>query len=634
MRLSGARIRVDTRELLSFASNDYLGLRDDPRVVAACKRAADRYGVGAGAAHLLGGHHPEHAELERELADWLRRPAALLFSSGWQAALGTLPALLERHDHVFQDRWNHASLLDGAQLARVRSQRYPHLDLTALEGLLAAVVDDRGHAKLVISDSVFSMDGDLAPVAELAALSRRHAAWLMLDEAHALGVLGPEGAGAAAAAGLDTQAVPVLLGTLGKALGTFGACIAGSSALCDYLMNHARSWIYSTALPPALAAATREALRLARREQHRRDHLQALGTRLRRGLDQLGFDAPRVSTPIQPVLLGSAAAALSFSAALEEAGLHVPAIRPPTVPEGTARLRISLSAAHSEADVDRLLGALEGLSRAPPTATPAAPLLHVEEHGSVGPQLLLLHGWGLHGGIFAALVEALARDHRVAVVDLPGHGHSRTSALPLEPQAVVAELLRRYPRAHWFGWSLGGLLALQAALDHPHAVLSLLACAASPCFVARPHWPAGMRLDVFASFADDLATDWHATLDRFLVLETLGGEHPLQELKALQALVAARGAPRPEALAAGLDVLGRLDLTARLPSLQVPTLWLGGKRDRVVSPGVLGAAAAATVGAELVVLERCGHAPFLTRVGEVAAHWRALLARAAAGRSA
>lgn len=629
VRLTGPRVRIGATELLSFASNDYLGLRDDPRVVAAFKRAADRYGVGAAAAHLLGGHHPEHAELERELADWLRRPAALLFSSGWQAALGTLPALLKRDDAVFQDRWNHASLLDASLLARIRAQRYPHLDLGALDRLLTAAAERPEQGRLIVSDAVFSMDGDVAPVAGLAALAARHSAWLMLDEAHALGVLGPEGAGAAAEAGLDVDAVPILLGTLGKALGTFGACIAGSAALCDFLVNQARSWIYTTALPPAVAAATREALRIARLEAHRREHLQALGQRLQQGLAQLGLNAPAVRTPIQPLILGHSSAALAASAALETAGLHVPAIRPPTVPEGTARLRISLSAAHSEADVDHLLAALDDLKRQPPR-TPPAPRLAIERHGQRGPQLLLLHGWGLHGGIFAPLVAQLATDHRIAVVDLPGHGHSRESPLPLDPAAIAAELLPLFPGAHWFGWSLGGLISLVAAQAATPAVRSLCLCAASPCFVERPHWPAGMPLPVFESFAGDLARDWAGTLDRFLVLETLGAEQPLVELKQLRQLAVARGAPQAEALAAGLAVLGRSDLVAQLPTLRPPPLWLGGLRDRVVSPAALRAAAMATPGARVELLERCGHAPFLTRPDLVAALWRQHVAAAEA----
>lgn len=608
----GPRQQQQGQPVLSFASNDYLGLKQDPRLIATFKRAADRYGVGSGAAHLLGGHSVEHAELERELGEWLGRPGVLLFSSGYQAALGVLSALLRRHDRVLQDRLNHACLLDGAVLARTRLQRYPHLNLSALEQLLES---DPQRPGLIISDSVFSMDGDRADLPALARLAAAHQLWLMLDEAHALGVLGPAGAGLAAASGLDERAAPILLGTLGKALGSAGAFIAGSEELREFLLNRARSFVYTTALPAAVAAATREAVRIARAEQWRRDHLQGLIDRLRDGLQDQGHVLADSTTPIQPVLLGSTTTAVAASQALLQAGLVVPAIRPPTVPEGAARLRISLSAAHSERDVDALLDGFAQLRSR--VALPVPAPLHLQRHGNHGPDLVLLHGWGLHGAIFQSLLEQLSTQARVWVVDLPGHGHSRSSRLPLALEAVTAAIIAQVPQAHWFGWSLGGLFALHAALSQPDAVLSLSMCAATPCFVAQPHWPQGMPVQVFQSFAGDLERDWPGTLERFLALETLGSDNPIQELHQLKRIAATRATPHPQALATGLQLLEQTDLSARLAELRVPSLWLGGRRDRVVLPAALNAAAAAC-GGKLEVLERCGHAPFLTRTEMVA----------------
>jgi 8-amino-7-oxononanoate synthase len=610
----GPRLQQDGKALLSFASNDYLGLKQDPRLLTAFKRAADRYGVGAGAAHLLGGHSAEHAELERELADWLGRPGIVLFASGYQAALGTMAAVLGRHDRVLQDRLNHACLLDGGVLSRARLQRYPHQDLDALAALLAA---DPERASLIVSDSVFSMDGDCAQVPELAALARDSQSWLMLDEAHALGVLGPDGAGLAASAQLDCVAVPIVLGTLGKAFGTAGAFIAGSCELREFLINRARSFVYSTALPAAIAAATREALRIVRGEQWRRDHLVDLIVQLRSGLADLGYPLADSITPIQPVLLGTVSAAVAASAALREAGFVVPAIRPPTVPEGSARLRISLSAAHSARDVEALLAAFEQLRPRIQSAAARAPL-HLEKHGETGPSIILLHGWGLHGGIFQTLVEQLKAQAQVWVVDLPGHGHSRNSSLPLDLNAVIAAIIAVVPQAHWFGWSLGGLFALHAALAAPEAVQSLTMCAATPCFVANEHWSHGMPLQVFESFAGDLEDDWQGTLERFLALETLGSEQPITELHELKQIAATRSAPHPQALKTGLRLLAERDLSTRLGELRMPCLWLGGRRDRVVSAAALTAAASASRG-QLSLLDKSGHAPFLTRSAEVAA---------------
>ncbi len=347
-------LQIDGRTLLGFCSNDYLGLAAHPEVVAALQRGADQYGVGSGAAHLVTGHSAAHHALEEELADFTGRPRALLFSTGYMANIGVISALLGRGDTVFEDRLNHASLVDGGLLSRARLRRYPHADTARLATQLTAA---RGE-KLIVTDGVFSMDGDIAPLTELADIARAEAAWLMVDDAHGLGVLGAEGGGSLAHLGLGQEEVPILVGTLGKAFGTFGAFVAGSEALIETLIQQARSYIYTTALPPAVAEATRASLRLVRTEGWRRERLQQLIQRFRSGAQQLGLPLMASTTPIQPLLAGSAAQALAWSQQLEQRGILVSAIRPPTVPEGSARLRITLSAAHRDEHIDRLLEAL------------------------------------------------------------------------------------------------------------------------------------------------------------------------------------------------------------------------------------------------------------------------------------
>ncbi|MGM0594148.1 MAG: 8-amino-7-oxononanoate synthase, partial [Pseudomonadota bacterium] len=348
------------RELLSFCSNDYLGLANHPAVVAALKRGADDYGVGGGAAHLVNGHSRAHHQLEEELATFTNRPRALLFSTGYMANLGVVSALAGPGDGVFEDRLNHASLLDAGLLSRARLSRYPHADAIALEGKLGT---SKAGEKLVLTDGVFSMDGDIAPLPELAATAKAHDAWLMVDDAHGMGVLGKTGAGSLEHFGLGIDEVPILMGTLGKGFGSFGAFVAGSEALIEYLINTARPYIYTTATPPALAEATRASLRLVQSEGWRREKLQTLIQRLREGAQQLGLQLMDSPTPIQPLLVGDTKTAVGMSEALLGRGILISAIRPPTVPEGTARLRITLSAAHTEAQVDRLLDALEAVVR-------------------------------------------------------------------------------------------------------------------------------------------------------------------------------------------------------------------------------------------------------------------------------
>lgn len=347
---------IDGKRYISFCSNDYLGLANDARVIAAFQQGAAHYGVGSGASHLVTGHSRAHHELEESLAEFTGRPRALLFSTGYMANLGVVSALCGRQDNVFADRLNHASLLDAAQLAGAKLKRYAHNDVSMLAQLLGSA--DEKATGLVITDGVFSMDGDVAPLRELARLARAHDALLMVDDAHGFGVLGARGGGVCEQEQLNAADVPILMGTLGKAFGTFGAFVAGDDDLIDYLIQRARSYIYTTALPPAVACATLESLRIVREEHWRRTRLQELITRLREGATRLGVPLMPSHTPIQPLPVGDAARALALSEALARRGIYARAIRPPTVPQGTARLRLTLCALHTDAHVDSLLAAL------------------------------------------------------------------------------------------------------------------------------------------------------------------------------------------------------------------------------------------------------------------------------------
>ena len=361
----GPWLESDGRRLLGFCSNDYLGLAQHPQLIAALKRAAADEGVGSGSAHLVCGHRREHAQLEEALAEWTGRERALLFSTGYMANLGVMQALLARGDLCVQDKLNHACLLDGARLAGAELKRYPHADAAAAARQL---VGRPGAAALLATDGVFSMDGDVAPLRELADLCAREQATLMVDDAHGLGVLGSDGAGSLSAAGLGQHEVPVLMATLGKALGCAGAFVAGSASLVDGLTQLARPYIYTTAMPPAVAAAARVAVQLAQSETWRREKLAATIARFRRGAAELGLPLLPSSSAIQPLMLGDADTAVAAAHHLEQHGLLVGAIRPPTVPAGKARLRITLSAAHDDAHVDQLLAALETLPA--PAASP------------------------------------------------------------------------------------------------------------------------------------------------------------------------------------------------------------------------------------------------------------------------
>lgn len=351
----GREVVVDGRQYLNLCSNDYLGLANHPGVVAAFKKAADEFGVGSGASHLVCGHQRPHQELEEALAEFTGRPRALLFSTGYMANLGVVSALLGKGDAVLEDKLNHASLIDAGLLSGARFRRYLHADP---ESLLQRLETDSSRRQLVITDAVFSMDGDLAPLPQLADDCRQHHAWLMVDDAHGLGVLGKQGRGTVSHFGLDAEQVPVLMGTLGKAFGTAGAFVAGSEALIETLIQFARTYIYTTALPPAVAAATLKSLELIHDGDERRETLTGLIRRFRDGAAQRGWTLMNSDTPIQPILVGEDAQALRLSERLRERGFLITAIRPPTVPEGSARLRVTFSAAHREEDVDALLEAL------------------------------------------------------------------------------------------------------------------------------------------------------------------------------------------------------------------------------------------------------------------------------------
>ena len=355
----GAHVTVDGKDYLSFCSNDYLGLANHPALIAAAQQGAADYGVGAGASHLVSGHSAAHHALEGSLADFVALPEALLFSTGYMANIGVISALLGRHDAVFADKLNHASLNDAALLSRARLQRYPHLDLQALATMLAA---SKAPRKLVATDTVFSMDGDIAPLPELLALCERHDAWLLLDDAHGFGVLGEHGQGALAHFGIDSPRI-IYMATLGKAAGVFGAFVAGAPELIQTLAQRARSYIYTTAAPPMLASALAASLELIAAEDWRRRHLGELIASLKQNLQLRRWHLLPSETPIQPLIIGPNAETVALSDALRERGILVPAIRPPTVPKGKARLRISLSAAHSVEDVECLAQALQELEK-------------------------------------------------------------------------------------------------------------------------------------------------------------------------------------------------------------------------------------------------------------------------------
>lgn len=353
-RPQGPEVVVDGERLLAFCSNDYLGLANHPEVIAAMRQGAAKWGVGGGASHLVIGHSTPHHELEEALAEFTGRPRALLFSTGYMANLAAVTALVGQGDTVLEDRLNHASLLDAGLLSGARFSRYLHNDAGSLASRLKKAV---GHT-LVVTDGVFSMDGDLADLPAICAEAKQRNAWVMVDDAHGFGPLGTTGGGIVEHFGLGLEDVPVLVGTLGKGFGTAGAFVAGSEELIETLIQFARPYIYTTSQPPAVACATLKSLELLRRESWRREHLNRLIARFRQGAAEIGLSLMDSPTPIQPILVGSSERALKLSAALRERGILVGAIRPPTVPVGSARLRVTFSAAHAEAQVEHLLDVL------------------------------------------------------------------------------------------------------------------------------------------------------------------------------------------------------------------------------------------------------------------------------------
>lgn len=355
------RMLADGQPLLGFCSNDYLGLASHPALVNSAREFLKKDGLGGASSHLICGHHQGHHLLEERLAAYTQRSSALFFSTGYMANVGVITALAGKGDTLFSDELNHASIIDGCRLSGATVKIYRHGDVEHLASLMAAT---EGH-KVVVTDGVFSMDGNIAPLKALADLCASNDALLVVDDAHGFGCVGPEGRGAVLAAGLSESQVPLVVGTLGKALGASGAFVAGPELLLDYLVQKARAYIYTTAMPPALARAAVVAVDLAEQGDDRRAHLQSLIARFRAKVDALGYELMPSATPIQPIMIGDAHRAMAISKALEERGLLVTAIRPPTVPAGQSRLRVTFSARHTHDDLDRLLAALAEVAPAP-----------------------------------------------------------------------------------------------------------------------------------------------------------------------------------------------------------------------------------------------------------------------------
>ena len=353
-----AAMLIDGKRVMSYASNDYLGLANHPKVVEAAMRALKRYGLGAAASHMVSGHMRAHHELEEKLADYLGLPKALLFSSGFAANVGILTALAGRGDTIFADKLNHASLNDGALLSRATFKRYPHCDLVKLE---AQLTDTKNSGrKLIVTDSVFSMDGDIAPLPDLLKLAEKYNALLVVDDAHGFGVLGYKGKGSLEHFNLKSERI-VYMATLGKAAGGYGAFVAGHEDIVEWILQSARTYIFTTATPPAIAAAMLASLDVMQEDRERLKHLRTMIDFFGDSLKLQFAKLPYSQTAIQPIIIGDNATTLAFAEALRERHMFVPAIRPPTVPLGTARLRVSISAAHSADDLFDLITALTDL---------------------------------------------------------------------------------------------------------------------------------------------------------------------------------------------------------------------------------------------------------------------------------
>ena len=357
----GVHPTIDGRQVLSFCSNDYLGLANHPDIKKAFIQAVENYGVGSGSAHLINGHSQLHHDCEQRLAEFTGRDRALLFSNGYMDKMAIASALLSRHDFVYQDKLNHASLIDAAKISAAKLIRYRHNDSAHLQDLLSK--NDSQTRQLIMTDGVFSMDGDCADLIRLSHIAEDSGSWCMVDDAHGFGVLGTKGAGLLEQEGLNQQQIPILMATLGKAIGTAGAFVAGSEELIETLIQQARTYIFTTASPPAIAAATLCSLAIVEQESWRREKLQELIAYFRQTMAPLDYELMPSDTAIQPVVIGDNQRALEISIQLMQKGIHASAIRPPTVPEGSARLRVTLSAAHEKADIDTLVKAFAGLNK-------------------------------------------------------------------------------------------------------------------------------------------------------------------------------------------------------------------------------------------------------------------------------
>jgi glycine C-acetyltransferase len=356
----GPRVCFEGKDVLNFCSNNYLGLANDARLVEAAQKALAIEGLGSGASRLICGNMDSHARLEQKIASFKQTESALVFSAGYMAIVGILSALCDRGDIIFSDKLNHASIVDGILLSRAEFKRYPHKDMAALEEMLKGAQQHR--KRLIVTDSVFSMDGDKALLKDIVRLAKQYAAFVMIDEAHSLGVLGAKGKGLAEELGVEKD-IDIQMGTLSKAAGSFGAYCCGSKALTDFLLNKARSFIYTTAMPPSIAAASIKAIEIIESEPQRRKKLLQNAKRMKDGLEKLGFDTMGSTTPIIPVLIGDAPQAVQFSRKLIDKGILVQPIRPPTVPEGTARLRVTVMATHTDEDIEQSLRAFEETKR-------------------------------------------------------------------------------------------------------------------------------------------------------------------------------------------------------------------------------------------------------------------------------
>jgi len=354
----GANVQIGGKSYLNFSSNDYLGLANDPVVVESLVKSANYYGVGSGAAHLITGHCSVHHDLEQALAEHTGRSSALLFSTGYMANIGVITALCGRDDLVIEDRLNHASLIDGGLYSNANFKRYAHADMSALENILQK---EKAKQRLIVTDGVFSMDGDVTPLKDIMSLSKRYSADVLVDDAHGIGVLGKQGGGICESFGLNENDQPILMATLGKAFGVFGAFVAGSHELIEWLIQQARTYVYTTAIPPSIAAASLMSLKIIQTQPERREHLNELIFQFRKGAENLGLQLMPSQTPIQPIIVGEESRALLWSEDLRNQGVLVKAIRPPTVPKGTSRMRITLSAAHSKQNVQQLLSSLSKL---------------------------------------------------------------------------------------------------------------------------------------------------------------------------------------------------------------------------------------------------------------------------------